>query len=136
MARKLIVFALTFTFAFSAFAQDQTTATTDEATSKTRGVGGPRKQLATILFAGLGGSILGLSTLSFYGRPQDKLANIAIGFAVGVIAGTVYVTYKAANNPRELYGIDYVPEIEKMNQASNMRSVNQSPLSGSYTFTF
>ena len=41
--------------------------------------------LATILFAGLGGSILGLSTLSFYGRPQDKLQNIAIGFAVGVI---------------------------------------------------
>lgn len=66
--------------------------------------GGPRRQLATIIFAGLGGAILGLSTLSFYGRPQDKLSNIAIGFAVGVITGTGYVTYKAATRPQEFYG--------------------------------
>jgi hypothetical protein len=57
---------------------------------------GPRRQLATILFAGLGGAILGLSTLSFYGRPQDNLGNIGLGFAVGVIGGTIYVTYKSA----------------------------------------
>lgn len=66
--------------------------------------GGPRKQLATIIYAGLGGAVLGLSTLSFYGRPQDKLANIAIGFAVGVMAGTVVVTYNAMTNPDEFYG--------------------------------
>lgn len=66
--------------------------------------GGPRKQLATILYAGLGGAVLGLSTLSFYGRPQDKLANIAIGFAVGVIGGTAVVTYNAATNPDDFYG--------------------------------
>ncbi len=65
---------------------------------------GPRKQLATIVFAGLGGAILGLSTLSFYGRPQDKLSNIAIGFAIGVISGTAFVTFNAATNPREFYG--------------------------------
>ena len=66
--------------------------------------GGPRRQLGTIIYAGLGGAVLGLSTLSFYGRPQDKLANIAIGFAFGVIAGTVAVTYSAATNPDEFYG--------------------------------
>lgn len=66
--------------------------------------GGPRRQLATILFAGLGGAVLGLSTLSFYGRPQEKLSNIAIGFAFGVIGGTAYVTYKAATGPSEFYG--------------------------------
>lgn len=65
---------------------------------------GPRKQLATIIFAGLAGAILGLSTLSFYGRPQDKLSNIAIGFAVGVIVGTGYTTYKAATRPYQPYG--------------------------------
>ena len=59
---------------------------------------GPRRQLATILFFGLGGAILGLSTLSFYGQPQNNLGNIGIGFAVGVIAGTVYVTYKSATS--------------------------------------
>ena len=67
---------------------------------------GPRKHLATIIFSGLGGAILGLSTLSFYGRPQDKLNNIGIGFAVGVIAGTGYVTYKMASKPRDFYGKD------------------------------
>jgi len=71
---------------------------------KAKGLSGPRKQLATIIFAGLGGAILGLSTLSFYGRPQDKLSNIAIGFAFGVIGGTALVTFKAATNPSELYG--------------------------------
>jgi hypothetical protein len=66
---------------------------------------GPRKQLATIIFSGLAGAILGLSTLSFYGRPQDRLSNIAVGFAVGVIAGTVYTTYEAARAPYKLYEI-------------------------------
>lgn len=75
---------------------------------------GPRKQLATIVFAGLGGAILGLSTLSFYGRPQDKLSNIAIGFAFGVIGGTVLVTYKAATNPSELYGEQLLLEREQL----------------------
>lgn len=65
---------------------------------------GPRKHLATIVFAGLAGAILGLSTLSFYGRPQDKLNNIAMGFALGVIGGAMFTTYKAATEPREFYG--------------------------------
>ena len=68
--------------------------------------GGPRRQLGTIIYAGLGGAVLGLSTLSFYGRPQDKLANIAIGFAVGVIGGTMAVTYNAATNPDDFYGFE------------------------------
>lgn len=67
---------------------------------------GPRRHLANIVFAGLAGAVLGLSTLSFYGRPQDRLSNIAVGFAVGVIGGTLYSTYKAAAEPREFYGLD------------------------------
>lgn len=64
---------------------------------------GTRKQLATIVFAGLAGAILGLSTLSFYGRPQDHLSNIAIGFALGVIGGASFTTYKAATQPYGAY---------------------------------
>lgn len=67
---------------------------------------GPRKHLANIVFAGLAGAVLGLSTLSFYGRPQDRLSNIAVGFAIGVIGGTMFSTYKAAAEPREFYGIE------------------------------
>ena len=60
---------------------------------------GPKAQVAMIIFSGLGGAVLGLSTLSFYDRPQDHLANIAVGAALGVITGTVYVTFKTATEP-------------------------------------
>lgn len=73
---------------------------------------GPRKQLATIIFSGLAGAILGLSTLSFYGRPQDHLSNIAVGFAVGIIAGTVYTIYQAATKPKT-YFETMLPQIEQ-----------------------
>lgn len=69
---------------------------------------GPKKQLATIIFSGLAGAILGLSTLSFYGRPQDKLPNIAVGAAIGIIAGTVYTTYKAATEPYRYLEADQI----------------------------
>lgn len=107
--KKLALVALVVSMASTSFAQAPTQA---PAVPQTRSTGGPRRQLATILFAGLGGAVLGLSTLSFYGRPQDKLANIAIGFAGGVIVGTAYVTYKAATNPTEFYGDNTRPLIE------------------------
>ena len=72
--------------------------------ANTEKVSGPRKPLTIIVFAGVAGAILGLSTLSFYGRPQDKLANIAVGFAIGIISGAVYTTYKAAASPKDFYG--------------------------------
>lgn len=109
-----ILLSLSLVFVSPAFAQTAPTGTTEENAPK----GGPRKQLATIVFAGLGGAILGLSTLSFYGRPQDNLANIAVGFAVGIIVGTVYVTYKAASSPAEFYGERVAPEIWKVSQSS------------------
>jgi hypothetical protein len=95
---------------------------------------GPRKQLATILFAGLGGAVLGLSTLSFYGRPQDKLENIAIGFAIGVIAGTSYVTYKAAMQPSEFYGTQ--SQLERDTLKLSQRETQRTPFVASMTFDF
>ena len=68
---------------------------------------GPRKQIATIIYCGLGGAVLGLSTLSFYGRPQDHMKNIYLGFGVGVVIGTIYMTYQAATNPTEFYNSEY-----------------------------
>lgn len=56
-----------------------------------------RKSVATIIFAGLGGAVLGLSTLSFYGNPQDHLGNISTGFALGIVAGTAYVTVESTS---------------------------------------
>ncbi|PIU00213.1 MAG: hypothetical protein COT74_04565 [Bdellovibrionales bacterium CG10_big_fil_rev_8_21_14_0_10_45_34] len=68
------------------------------------GGGSARRHFATILYAGLGGAALGLSTLSFYGRPQDYLVNIAYGAAAGVIAGVAYVTYEWLTEPSSVYG--------------------------------
>lgn len=80
---------------------------------------GTRKQLATIIFSGLAGAILGLSTLSFYGRPQEKLGNIAVGFAVGVIGGAIFTTYQTATKPYEAYDLSFTEtqrEKQKMEQ--------------------
>ncbi len=103
---------------------------------KSSALSGPRRQLATIVFAGLGGAILGLSTLSFYGRPQEKLNNIAIGFAFGIIAGTSYVTYKAATNPQELYGSErrVLPQIEADLAQSNAPTYDPQQIA--FTFEF
>jgi hypothetical protein len=91
---------------------------------------GPRRQMATIIYSGLGGAVLGLSTLSFYGRPQEKLSNIAIGFALGIIAGTTYVTYQAATNPNQFYS-------SKLPESLQVVQVTQPPeASFEYSWSF
>lgn len=55
-----------------------------------------RRAVVSIVFAGLGGAVLGLSTLSFYKEPQDHVGNVASGFALGIIAGVLGVTYYSA----------------------------------------
>lgn len=52
---------------------------------------GARRHVATVIFCGLGGAVLGLSTLSFYGQPQEHTGNIYTGLAVGLVLGTAYV---------------------------------------------
>ena len=123
----LIVFTFVISYGSHGWAQSP------NGEDRSKQITGPRKQLATILFAGLGGAILGLSTLSFYGRPQDKLSNIAIGAAIGVITGTSYVTYKAATNPSDLYAAK--PLIELENDQRSMRQQAQ-PLRLSYALEF
>ena len=108
---------------------------------KGNALSGPRKQLATIVFAGLGGAVLGLSTLSFYGRPQDNLRNIAIGFAMGIMVGTMLVTYKATTNPQELYGgVAPMPNSERALAAFSegpLHPVPENvPLQASWKFNF
>ena len=59
-------------------------------------------QLTTILEFGLAGGALGLSTLSFYGRPQDKLSHIPVGLALGIFAGAIFSTSRAVTDPASL----------------------------------
>lgn len=86
-------------------AQTQTQTQTQDAKLKagegkfTKVIGG---QITTILEFGLAGGAIGLSTLSFYGRPQDKLTYVPIGVALGIFAGTIYSTSLAVTDPRSL----------------------------------
>lgn len=80
MKKFFIIFVCSFILTHSASAQ-----------MSTGGMGGFRRGVATVMFAGLGGAVLGLSTLSFYGEPQDHIGNIWTGLAVGALAGAGYV---------------------------------------------
>lgn len=96
---------------------------------------GPRKQVATIIFAGLAGAVLGLSTLSFYGRPQDKLPNIGVGFAIGIIVGAGFTTYRAATQPKEFYGTKPYDPLENQARLLPQEALGMTPQL-SYEWTF
>jgi hypothetical protein len=101
---------------------------------------GPRRQISTIVYMGLAGAVLGLSTLSFYGRPQDKLTNIPLGFGVGVVIGTIYMTYQAATNPNKFYReSEYQPNF-KYKEVTDIRAsdlfIKSKAPDFSYRWTF
>ncbi|NQZ01406.1 MAG: hypothetical protein HRT45_12150 [Bdellovibrionales bacterium] len=136
MFRIVLFVLLTLNLSFPAYAQYPQSNTQNQPGITS----GPRKQLAVIVFAGLAGAILGLSTLSFYGRPQDHLSNIAVGFAVGIIVGTSYTTYKAATQPYEFYNSDYDPRIAPQPMFESTAGMSllpgQKPVSFNYQFSF
>jgi hypothetical protein len=96
MKNLIVVILLSIGISSTSFAQSRSFTATEA----------PRKNFTTIIFAGLGGAILGLSTLSFRGRPQDHMDDIAVGFAVGIIAGALYTSYIAATEPEKFYGFE------------------------------
>lgn len=83
-----------------------------------------RRNAATIIFCGLGGAVLGLSTLSFYGKPQEHMGNIYVGLGVGLIAGSGYVYYKA------------LPRIEDNEAILRLKLPRQPPPQFVYTWEF
>ncbi len=108
MVRKFVKYfvsiALICSFTCQSFAQQQQgTNTTSPVSNEWTSGPGIKKHIATIVYAGLAGFILGLSTLSFYGRPQDQLTNVTYGMAIGVVAGTIYVVGQAVSNPKDFY---------------------------------
>lgn len=145
MGRRILSFVLFFSLCTQAMAQEapppappaQAPGAAAPVEQRERGVNaGPRRQVATIVFAGLAGAVLGLSTLSFYGRPQDKLVNIPIGFAIGVIVGTVYVTYGAVTNPQEFYAQQRPwNEMEELRQQERF-ALKERPQSLGLKFSF
>lgn len=60
-----------------------------------------QNDILTVAAAGVGGAILGLSTLSFVDEPSKHLPNIWTGAAIGVIAGVVFVAVNSAQKNSE-----------------------------------
>lgn len=80
-----------------------------------------RRNTAAVIFSSIGGAVLGLSTLSFYGRPQEHTDNITLGAAIGFVAGLTYVF----NTPT-------TQKIETMD-FSEIRKINIDPSREAYS---
>ncbi len=106
MKKSILALAVVMSLFFSQISLAQT--------SSTSGLTGFRRGLATVMFAGLGGAVLGLSTLSFYGEPQDHIGNIWTGLALGVVGGTAYVfSQSSASSASYSMALDPVPRHQK-----------------------
>lgn len=108
MKKFLLVFLSALIFSQSSIAQ----------TSTSSGMTGVRRGLATVMLAGLGGAILGLSTLSFYGDPQEHIGNIWTGLAIGALGGAGFVFAQTQKN--NSMALDPFPEStrQKLSQQS------------------
>jgi hypothetical protein len=60
-----------------------------------------KEAFGTILVSGLVGGILGLSTLSFYEKPNDHVKNITYGAGLAMIGAALYMTLNIANQQNE-----------------------------------
>lgn len=84
-----------------------------------------------MLFASIGGAVLGLSTLSFYGKPQEHTDNITNGALVGFVAGLSYVAYDSSRpQPVGNYDISAFPTSpdQKLRRTSMVASAPEVPL--------
>ena len=61
-----------------------------------------KSDLMLVIGGGLGGAILGLSTLSFVDEPKDHTRNIMVGASIGVIVGVAVVAFSQATKSRDL----------------------------------
>lgn len=68
--------------------------------------------IVTVAATGLGGAVLGLSTLSFVEEPSEHLNNIVVGGAIGIILGVGIVAWRQANKSAQYYNQQVlVPEM-------------------------
>lgn len=70
------------------------------------------KDAMIVAGAGVGGAILGLSTLSFVDEPSEHLKNVLVGGAVGIIVGVGLVAYMQATKSESMYKGAAVPSVE------------------------
>jgi len=84
-----------------------------------------KSDMMVILAAGIGGAVLGLSTLSFVDEPGDHYDNVLTGGAVGLIAGVLYIAYRQAYGPSGIFA--------EVQSPSPRLDFNSNPLVSSVT---
>ncbi len=120
MTKTLLIALFIFSFSHAVLAQDL-----PPPPSNSNSTTGLRSRAATVIFAGLGGAVIGLSTLSFYEEPQNHLNNVTLGFGLGLILGTAYVTYQSVNVQALRDPIKSVLDAEDLRAKSRHRGVYQ-----------
>jgi hypothetical protein len=93
-----------------------------------------KRGVATVLFSTLGGAILGLSTLSFYGEPQEHTENITTGALIGALAGGGYLLY-ASSQPQPA-PVDYTQSFDEQLKNKKALASAKAPVLISYQFDF
>jgi|GEM_PF-5092569 len=85
---------------------------------------------------GAAGGILGLSTLSFYSKPESHLINILYGASIGIIAGVVVVAHSKASVAYEDSAEFSTPARREWNQQQQEKifSLNSSNLAKDFSF--
>jgi len=96
-----------------------------------------KSQVAKILLSSLGGAVLGISTLSFYDKPQDHLSNVAVGGVLGIVLGSIYVTRDSLEQQETTLStldhggtlnLAFIPDIKKP------QSINGASVSWGFSF--
>lgn len=121
--KKFVLFALSVLMTFSLMAAPLAEAQTSATHVK--------RNIATVMFAGLGGAVLGTSTLSFYSSPSEHTGNIWVGLAVGLVVGSIYVVNREMQAPATDYGKVQWPT----NPSQRVATQNQMNLYN-YKFSF
>ena len=94
-----------------------------------------KRTVATVIFSSLGGAVLGLSTLPFYGEPQEHANNITTGALIGLVAGISYVAYDSSTPKAAVR--DYSQEDRWIIKPGEAKSVYvSSPVQIRWAFTF
>lgn len=105
------------------------------------------RDISVVAGTGLGGAVLGLSTLSFVEEPKEHLDNILIGGSIGIIVGVAIVAWGQATKSKGLYednaqvkkpdfGTYARSSWHQSEHAKNIGPLVKAPSYLNYSFTF
>jgi hypothetical protein len=98
------------------------------ANSSTESLKQVRRGALSVLVGGLGGAVIGISTLSFYKNSHEHIGNVTTGFGVGLVAGTIFLLASQphqspynfeGNTPRVIEESNYHPRGKSISQTGD-----------------